>query len=73
MTSNISVKSAAILLGKPEQFVRVGLQQQRLPFGAAVKGTGRWAYHISPARLARYMGVDMATFERQLGGIEHGR
>lgn len=43
-------------LGKSEQFIRVGLQTQRLPFGTAVF-MKRWSYHISPKKLAEYVGT----------------
>lgn len=54
---NISVAEAARRLGKSEQFIRVGLQNQRLPFGTAVF-VKRWSYHISPKLLDEYIGKD---------------
>lgn len=55
---NISVKRAAFMLGKSEQFIRVGLQKKILPFGSAVKVSGsKYTYHISPYKLNEYMGV----------------
>ncbi len=55
---NISIKQAAFLLGKSEQFVRVGLQKKILPFGSAVKISGnKYTYHISPYKLNEYLGV----------------
>ncbi|WFD09951.1 helix-turn-helix domain-containing protein [Tepidibacter hydrothermalis] len=47
---NISVAEAARRLGKSQQYIRVGLQNQRLPFGTAVY-VKRWSYHISPKLL----------------------
>ena len=53
----MKVKEAARILGKTEQFIRVGLQQGVLPFGAAVKMPGgRYSYHISEAKLKEYAG-----------------
>lgn len=52
---NISVAEAARRLGKSQQFIRVGLQNQRLPFGTAVF-VERWSYHISPKLLDEYIG-----------------
>lgn len=53
----MKVKDAARLLGKTEQFIRVGLQQGALPFGAAVKMPGgRYSYHISEEKLKEYTG-----------------
>lgn len=55
---NIPVAVAAKRLGKSEQFIRVGLQTQRLPFGTAVF-VKRWSYHISPKLLDEYIGKDL--------------
>lgn len=52
----ISVAEAAKILGKSEQFVRIGLQRGLLPIGTAVKMSSRWTYHISPKLLAEYVG-----------------
>lgn len=54
---NISVAEAARRLGKSQQYIRVGLQNQRLPFGTAVL-VKRWSYHISPKLLDEYIGKD---------------
>ncbi|MFS0749556.1 hypothetical protein [Oceanobacillus sp. 1P07AA] len=55
-TLNIRVSDAAKVLGKSEQFVRVGLQRNLLPIGTAVKLSSRWTYHISPKKLRDYVG-----------------
>ena len=53
----ISVKETAKILGKSEQFVRIGLQRQLLPIGTAIKiASKRWSYHISPKLLQDYVG-----------------
>ncbi len=51
----MTVTEAAKALGVSPQFIRVGLQQQRLPFGEAVKMSKRWVYHINAEKLRRYM------------------
>ena len=56
---NISIKEAAGRLGKSQQFVRVGLQKQILPFGTAVKLSTQWTYHISPKLLDEYIGEEV--------------
>ncbi len=56
MKNNISVKKAAEILGVSQQFVRIGLQRERLPIGTAVKMSSRWTYHISPKLLREYVG-----------------
>lgn len=58
---NIKVAEAARLLGKSEQYIRIGLQRNILPFGSAVKMSSRWSYHISPKLLAEYVEVNPST------------
>lgn len=41
---NISIAVAAKLMGKTPQYVKVGLQQQRLPIGTAVKMSSKWTF-----------------------------
>lgn len=53
---NIKVSEAAKILGKSEQFVRIGLQRNILPIGTAVKMSSKWTYHISPKLLKEYIG-----------------
>lgn len=55
---NISTRIAAELIGKSEPFVRVGLQQQRLPIGSAVQMSSEWTYHISYELLKNYVGIE---------------
>ena len=52
----MKVKEAAKLLGKSEQFVRIGLQRGILPFGYAVKMSSKWRYHISEHKVLEYLG-----------------
>lgn len=47
----MTVKEAAKLLQKSEQFVRIGLQMGILPFGYAVKMSSRLTYYISDTRM----------------------
>jgi len=55
--ANISVRKTARILGKSEQFVRIGLQRGLLPIGTAVKMSSVWTYHISPKLLEDYTGI----------------
>lgn len=58
---NIKVSQAARLMGKGEQFVRIGLQRKLLPFGAAVKThPNRYSYHIPVRKFMEYTGITMA-------------
>ena len=55
----MSVAEAAKMMDKSQQFVRIGLQRNRLPFGTAVQNdSGRWSYHISPNKFFEYMGIN---------------
>lgn len=56
-TRNVSISECARILGKSEQFVRVALQTGVAPFGFAVKNKTVYSYHISPKKLAEYVGA----------------
>lgn len=51
----MNVLDAAKRLNVSPQFIRIGLQQKRLPFGTAVKMSSRWSYHISEKLLDEYL------------------
>lgn len=53
---SLSVREVAERMGKSQQFVRIGLQQQILPFGYAVKMSSKWTYQISRKQFEKYMG-----------------
>lgn len=55
---SIPIPIVADLLGKTQQYIRIGLQQQRLPFGSAVKMSSEWTYHISYELLKNYIGIE---------------
>ena len=55
---NMSVHEAANIMGKSAQFVRVSLQRGLVPFGWAVKMSGKYSYYISPRKFKEYMGID---------------
>lgn len=56
MVENVSVKQAAEIMGKSQQFIRVDLQRGLLPFGIAVKMSSKWTYYISPKKFYEYVG-----------------
>lgn len=63
---NITVKKAAEMMGKSEQFIRIGLRNNRLPFGTAVKLSTQWTYHISPQLFYEYIGlIKIKTEEKE--------
>ena len=51
----MNVREAAKILNVSPQFVRYGLQTQRLPIGTALKMSSRWSYHISEKMLYEYI------------------
>jgi hypothetical protein len=55
--NRLSVKEASSLMGVSEQFLRIGLQQDKFPFGYAVKNKGRWTYYISPIKFTETTGI----------------
>ncbi len=59
----------ARLLGKSEQFVRIGLQRKTLPFGWAVKTSSQWDYFISPVLFQQYTGIVVPS-EYMVGASE---
>ena len=53
----VTIQEAAKLLEIPEQCLRIGLQQDRFPFGHAIKtSTNRYTYYINRRRLLDYLG-----------------
>lgn len=55
---SLSVKEAAEMMGKSQQFVRIGLQRNLLPFGTAIKMSSVWTYYISPRKFYEYVGIN---------------
>lgn len=53
----ITIKKASEMMHKSQQFIRVGLQMERLPFGSAVKVKKRWNYIIYPDLFCQYLGI----------------
>lgn len=68
MVGNIKVEKAAQIMGKSQQFVRVGLQRGLLPFGTAIKMSSMWTYHISPKLFYEYVGLEFKEIE---GGVKN--
>lgn len=54
----MKVEEAAKRLNKSQEFVRMGLQLGRLPFGTAVKTSSKWSYHISEKLFNEYVGKE---------------
>lgn len=54
--NTLTVKEAAKIMGKSEQFVRVGLQRKLLPFGVAINMSNKYSYYISPKQFYTFVG-----------------
>ena len=66
----IGVRNAARIIHKSPEYVRVGLQQGRLPFGSAVKvSSSRWSYNIIKKKLYEYAGIEEDGYLSDFGYI----
>jgi len=54
--NRMTVKEAAEAMGVSQQFIRIGLQRNQLPFGVAVKMSSTYSYYISPKKFYEYVG-----------------
>lgn len=53
----MTIKECAKIMGCSEQFLRIGLQQGRIPFGIAVRTTPRrWTYFIDDEKFKKWKG-----------------
>ena len=60
MNNTLTVQETAKLMGKSQDFVRIGLQRNLLPFGYAVKtGKERYSYFISKAKFTEATGIQI--------------
>lgn len=50
---------AAAILNVSPQFVRIAMQQGKLPIGTAVQMSSIWTYHISEKLLQEYSGKNI--------------
>lgn len=54
---NVPIKKAADLMGISEQFLRVLIQREKLPFATAVKNKTQYQYYINSKGLAEHIGI----------------
>lgn len=60
---NVPVEMACRYIGWSSPTLYYALQDQRAPFGCAVKSPkGGWAYNISPGLLVKYKRGDLPTY-----------
>lgn len=63
---NIPTRIVADILGKSEQWVRLGLQRNQLPIGTAVMTSSQWSYHVSYELLKNYVGEErLKNYEKE--------
>jgi len=55
--NKLSVNRAAELMNVGSQFLRLGLQQGKFPFGWAVKTSTKWTYYISKSKFTEHTGI----------------
>ncbi len=55
-----------------QQFIRVGMQQDRLPIGTAVKMSSQWTYFISEKLLEEYTGANVTARLAQIRAAQGG-
>lgn len=55
----ITTAEAAAIINASPQFVRVAMQQEKLPIETAIKMSTVWTYNISEKLLAEYSGKDV--------------
>lgn len=64
VSNNMTVDEAARLMGVSKQFIRVGLQEGKLPFGYAVNISGsKYTYFISRPKFIEHT---------KIGGNDYG-
>ena len=57
--ASMTVQEASRLMGKSQDFIRIGLQRNILPFGYAVKtGKERYSYFISRDKFIEATGIE---------------
>jgi hypothetical protein len=62
----VSIATAARLMNKGQQFVRIALQRNLVPFGFAVKmqeDSAKFDYYINPSQFASYLGITEKELE----------
>ena len=64
----VSIATAARLLNKGQQFVRIALQRGKYPFGFAIKmqeESDRYDYYINPAQFCEYLNITTEELEQE--------
>ena len=65
----VSIATAARLMNKGQQFVRIALQRNLVPFGFAVKMNedgSRYDYYVNPVEFCKYLGISEKELEEHV-------
>ena len=66
----ITIADAARIIRKSQEYIRVGLQQGRFPWGTAVKTSDKqWSYNIIKKKFLEYAGLEVLDLEQNLGEV----
>lgn len=68
MIGRIKTVEAAEILNVSPQFIRIAMQQGKLPIGTAVKMSSIWTYHISQKLLEEYSGKNVEEEIKKIRG-----
>lgn len=61
-----------MILNVSPQFVRIAMQQGKLPIGTAIKMSSIWTYHISEKLLQEYSGKNVEQEIKRIRNREEG-
>ena len=59
----MTIKEVATQMGVSEQFVRIGLQRNLLPFGKAVKMSSKWTYWVGKEQFDKWLNGKGGDYE----------
>lgn len=68
---HITPVEAGAIMGRNPQFIRIGMQQERLHIGYAVKTSNRWTYHIDPVLFADMMHITVDELGNKIREIRN--
>lgn len=57
MRNRLTVAEAAKLLNASEQYIRIGIRQQTLKIGTAVRTSSKWTYVITKQKFEEVTGI----------------
>lgn len=68
----ITVAQAASLMSKSTLFVREAMRREVLDIGTAMQmpGSTKWTFHISPTKLAEYLGLSLNEMQERIDACE---